>query len=139
MRLNGNTYDQNGNPVGMGSMGADDTRSIGAAFWEFTHPGQVQEEYKAVGKPPPSYAEIISNAAGDFFTAAAEGEQQLKEDAKVVASGAYSTLKIVAVIAVAIAAIYLADRMPSQGRVKRYASKQFKRARRSVARRVAGA
>lgn len=40
--------------------------SLGARVWEFLHPGQVQDEYRAVGADRvPSQIEIMTDAASD--------------------------------------------------------------------------
>lgn len=36
--------------------------SVGSALWEFFHPEQVQEEYRLLGKEPPSIDEIRAGA-----------------------------------------------------------------------------
>lgn len=46
--------------------------NIGGSIWEFFHPYQVQEEYRAVGKEPPSLLNIMTTAADDVQEQAAE-------------------------------------------------------------------
>jgi hypothetical protein len=68
------TYDEWGNALPEASPsapGAENT--FGAALWAFFHPGQVQKEYVAVGKPPPTVDEIMSSAVTDMETHAGKG------------------------------------------------------------------
>lgn len=65
-----------------------DTRSIGAAFWELLHPSRVQAEYEAVGAPVPTIGEVIGGAFDDAMTAAAEGEHNIGENLQAAASAA---------------------------------------------------
>lgn len=65
-----------------------DTRSTGAAIWEMLHPEQVQREYIAVGKTPPDYGDIYSNALNDAITAARESGQNVASAVTTVASEA---------------------------------------------------
>jgi hypothetical protein len=52
------------------------SESVGAALWEFFNPAQVQEEYRAVGKPVPPVAEIMTGAADAAVSQAGEGLRQ---------------------------------------------------------------
>lgn len=97
---------------GVHGLGADDTRSIGSALWEMLHPGQVQEEYKAVGKDAPSYSSIVGSAFDDAMTAAYEGQQQVKEGAQKIAGAAQSLLPWIVIGAVALAVVFVADKIP---------------------------
>lgn len=150
MRLNGlgNTFDENGNLIKPGhhhdggravhGLGADDTRSIGAALWEFFNPGKVQEEYRAVGKDAPSYTDIWGNAFDDAMTAGAEGVYSVKEGAAKAADYGKDVLKLVAVIATGVAIVYVLDRfVPSKGHVKRYAVRRLSKARKRVEKAIA--
>lgn len=56
-----------------GTLGANandgrDT-SLGARVWEFLHPGQVQDEYRAVGAEVPSQWDIMTQSAADAAAA----------------------------------------------------------------------
>lgn len=99
----------------MDGLGADDTRSIGAALWEMLHPGQVQEEYQAVGKDAPSYSSIVGSAFDDAMTAAYEGQQQVKEGATKIAGAAQALLPWIVIGAVALAVVFVADKIPRIG------------------------
>lgn len=139
----GNTYDQDGNPVKpratFGSLGADDTRSIGAALFEFLNPGKVQAEYEAVGKEAPSVFQVWGGAFDDAMTAGYEAEQGLKETAAQAGAAGMSVLKLVAVIATGVAIVYVLDRfVPSKGHVKRYAGRAMRKARGQVSRAMGG-
>lgn len=87
-------------------FGFIDTRSAGAALWEFTHPGQVQAEYEAVGKTPPSYGEIWEGAAQDVTTAARESFSNAGEAALV----AVDLAKFAAIAAGIVLVLYLLDK-----------------------------
>lgn len=135
----GNVYDQDGNPIkpraeringAFGNLGADDTRSFGAALWEFLNPGTVQAEYRAVGQEVPSVFKVWGSAFDDAMTAGYEAEQALGERAAQAGAGGMQMLKLVAIIATGAAIIYVLDRfVPSQGHVKRYATRSMRKAR----------
>ncbi len=85
-------YDNQGNHLG--ALGADFLPSydIGGAFWEMTHPGQVQQEYSAVGKEPPPMSEIITGAASQVVEQTGQKVASIVTDATkyiVIAGVAY--------------------------------------------------
>src|SRR5712691_7624461 len=56
---------------GMGDFSPSD--SVGASLFELFHPSSVQDEYRAVGKPAPSVAEIVAGAADSAAMHAGQG------------------------------------------------------------------
>jgi hypothetical protein len=113
-----------------------DTRSFGAAVWELFHPAQVIAENGPPGSPPTigaptTYGGVWQGAFDDAMTAAAEGEHNAGE--AIVSGGKWLT-----VIVVAVAIIVVADKIPSQGRIKQYGRKKLRQARQHVAKRIRG-
>lgn len=98
------TLDQDGNVLG-GVAQAADERSFGAALWELSHPGQVQDEYRAIGKVPPSYVDIWGFAMDDAMLAAEQGRQEIVEGAKKAAFAGVGILGLVIVGVIASALI----------------------------------
>ena len=72
-------FDRRGNYLG----DFDPAETIGGDIWEFLHPGQVQDEYSAVGKEPPTITEIMS---GDISQASDIAGQNIQQAAQNVVS-----------------------------------------------------
>lgn len=131
MRLNGlgRTFDENGNLLGDAApVNIDDT--FGGKMWRFFHSGQERTEYKDSGVEPPPETTI-----GDVYEA---GARDLRETASTVYTESRSLMQWLVIGAVAVAVIYIADKLPSQGNVRRYANRKVRGARRALARHIAG-
>ena len=83
------------------------SESVGAALWEFFNPVQVQEEYRAVGKPAPSVAEIMTGAADAAAVQAGEGVRQ-------AVGGVFTAGKWLIVGLVAVGVLVVISRMRSR-------------------------
>jgi hypothetical protein len=90
-------------------FGYADTRSVGAAIWEATHPDQVRAESRALGLPEPSYADILSGAADDAITAARESVANVQEAAGNIATEAVNVGKLALVAIIVAGVVYLMD------------------------------
>lgn len=86
-----------------------DTRSFGAAVWEFLNPAQVQREYEAVGKPIPTYGDIYEAALNDAITAARESARNAAEAAERGVGAALDVGKFALTAAAIVAVLYLFD------------------------------
>lgn len=103
----------------------------GGALWEILHPGQVQDEYRAVGAQTiPTVAEIESAAINRAIDTARADTQGAGDSLKTL-------LKLGAVIVIGIAVIEVAGKIPAP-RGKSLRTHYAKRARRAIARRIAG-
>ncbi len=72
MRRRYRVFNQHGRYLGETS---DPGFSIGASLWELLHPGQVQAEYQAEGKPPPSVSDVMDTALTNISQRAQENVQ----------------------------------------------------------------
>ena len=77
-----------------------DTRSVGAAAWEFLHPFTVQEEYAAVGKPAPGALDIMGDAVSDAATAGSESVTN-------IGAGALDVVRFLGIAAGVVLVMYL--------------------------------
>lgn len=119
----GRVFDESGMYLGT----TQDTRSFGAAVWEFFHPGQVRAEAAAMGKDAPSNTQVWGTAIDDMIGAEAETMHNLGETAGHIAGGAETLGKWLIVALVAYAVLQVADKVPSQSHVKRAVRKVARR------------
>lgn len=123
-------YDESGNPVTSAPRGPHlgGLAWGGADIWEFFHPREVQEEYRAVGMEPPSTLDIMLGAvptplqAVDFVgtniyrsaTTTGEAVADAAESAGAAAAsagrGVYNFTQLLVIGAIALAVLSVSER-----------------------------
>lgn len=102
------TFDQTGRDLG--NVGESPRysapNSVGSSLWELLHAEQVQAEYRALGKEPPTVDEIRAGAAQAFFFDADPFESYAASLERFKQGAADVTAQVVKV-ATAAAAIYI--------------------------------
>ena len=97
MRRRYRVFNQHGRYLGDASSPGFD---IGASVWELFHPGQVQAEYQAEGKPPPSVSDV-------WDTALTNVSQRTQENVQSAVRSVANAGKIILVGVLALGVLYV--------------------------------